>query len=503
MSHNGLFGGAFMAMKEDIAAHGENPFCLQGGLAAVLVAGFALGRTGAIYESTTLILDSFELLAATKLVKAGVFVALALLFFYGGKSEGRSKDRTGTLLVMTLVAFAVYGAIFLSGNLAGVTSFGFQILGLVMEGASEAIGIYLYATMMAQMNRGPELMLLGFAATNGISAVLSTLSPVPNAYLLLAFQVVGLLALAFTMRYLEPASGAMPMAAAGRLPGETESAGLFAFVAACLFVNAVAGFYISIPSVGGTPLSGAEKSIIGVLLFLGDLAVYAVFRLCPDLSLRLEFLFLPLALCLAGLLLMPLSGEAVGTRIGIVVVRVGRDLFEVCSWVWALNLVRRDPGRGRPLLCLVMAVSSFYFGALIAKGVEGAIATSELAFARVNVAVAAILALCVALIGAACQGKGTGNTKAGGQNCADDGMGARLADFDRHVIAMARELSLDERESAVLVDAIHGFSGEAIGARLGYSRDAVKFSLAKIYAKAGVSNKQELVEKIETWELRE
>ena len=264
MSHNGLFGGAFMAMKEDIAAHRENPFCLQGGLAAVLVAGFALGRTGAIYESTTLILDSFELLAATKLVKAGVFVALALLFFYGGKSEGRSKDRTGTLLVMTLVAFAVYGAIFLSGNLAGVTSFGFQILGLVMEGASEAIGIYLYAAMMAQMNPGPELMLLGFAATNGISAVLSTLLPVPNAYLLLAFQIVGLLALAFTMRYLEPASGAMPMAAVGRLPGETESAGLFAFVAACLFVNAVAGFYISIPSVGGTPLSGAEKSIIGV-----------------------------------------------------------------------------------------------------------------------------------------------------------------------------------------------------------------------------------------------
>lgn len=68
---------------------------------------------------------------------------------------------------------------------------------------------------------------------------------------------------------------------------------------------------------------------------------------------------------------------------------------------------------------------------------------------------------------------------------------------------MARELSLDERESSVLVDTIHGFSGEAIGGRLGYSRDAVKFSLAKIYAKAGVSNKQELVEKIETWEPRE
>ena len=50
------------------------------------------------------------------------------------------------------------------------------------------------------------------------------------------------------------------------------------------------------------------------------------------------------------------------------------------------------------MLCLVMAVSSFYFGALMAKGLEGIIAASELAFARVNVAVAAILALCVALI---------------------------------------------------------------------------------------------------------
>ena len=492
-----------MALKEGIVAHRKNPLCLQGKLAAVLVAGFALGRTGAIYESTTLILDSFELLAATKLVKAGIFIALALLFFYDDRNGERNKDRTGTLLAMALVAFAVYGVIFLSGNLVGVTSFGFQILGLVMAGASEAIGIYLYAAMMARLNRGPELMLLGFAATNAINVVLSTLSPAPNAYLLLVFQVVGLLAIAFTMRHLEPVSGDMPMVAAGRLPGETGTVRLLAFVGACLFVNAVAGFYVSIPSVGGTSLSAAEKSIAGVLLFLGDLAVYAVFRLCPGLSLRLEFLFLPLALCLVGLLLMPLSGEVVGTRIGIVVVRVGRDLFEVCSWVWALNLVRRDPGRGRPLLCLVMAVSSFYFGALIAKGLEGVIAASELAFARVNVAVAAILALCVALVGAACQDKGAGNAGADGQNCAGDDMGARLADFDRRVVAMARELSLNERESAVLVDVIHGFSGEAIGARLGYSRDAVKFSLAKIYAKAGVSNKQELVEKIETWEPRE
>lgn len=491
-----------MALKEGAARREESPLRLQGKLAAVLVAGFALGRTGAIYESTTLILDSFELLAATKLVKAGVFAALALLFFYDGRNSEENKDRTGTLLTMALAAFAVYGVIFLSGNLVGVTSFGFQILGLVMAGTSEAISVYLYAAAMVRINRGPELMLLGFAATNATSVVLSTLSPAPNAYLLFAFQVVGLLALAFAMRHLEPASDAMPMAEAGHLPGKTGNAGLFAFVAACLLVNAVAGFYISIPSVGGSSLSGAEKSITGVLLFLGDLAVYAVFRLCPELSLRLEFLFLPLALCLAGLLLMPLSGEAVGTRIGIVVVRVGRDLFEVCSWVWALNLVKRDP-RGRPLLCLVMAVSSFYFGALMAKGLEGVIAASELAFARVNVAVAAILALCVALIGTACHGGNVESAKADGQDRADDDMEARLADFDRRVVAMARELSLDERESSVLVDTIHGFSGEAIGGRLGYSRDAVKFSLAKIYAKAGVSNKQELVEKIEAWEPRE
>ena len=491
-----------MALKEGAARREESPLRLQGKLAAVLVAGFALGRTGAIYESTTLILDSFELLAATKLVKAGVFAALALLFFYDGRNSEQNKDRTGTLLAMALAAFAVYGVIFLSGNLVGVTSFGFQILGLVMAGTSEAISVYLYAAAMVRINRGPELMLLGFAATNATSVVLSTLSPAPNACLLLAFQVVGLLALAFAMRHLEPVSDAMPMAEAGRLPGKTGSTGLFAFVAACLLVNAVAGFYISIPSVGGSSLSGAEKSITGVLLFLGDLAVYAVFRLCPELSLRLEFLFLPLALCLAGLLLMPLSGEAVGTRIGIVVVRVGRDLFEVCSWVWALNLVKRDP-RGRPLLCLVMAVSSFYFGALMAKGLEGVIAASELAFARVNVAVAAILALCVALIGTACHGGNVESAKADGQDRADDDMEARLADFDRRVVAMARELSLDERESSVLVDTIHGFSGEAIGGRLGYSRDAVKFSLAKIYAKAGVSNKQELVEKIEAWEPRE
>ena len=503
-----------MPLRQDALTHKGSPLCSRGVLTAILIAGFALARTGAIYESTTLIFDSFALLAATKLVKAAVFVALALLFFWDVKSGECHEDRTRKLFPLAVVTLVVYCAVFFSGDIAGVTSFGFQILGLVMAGVSEALTVYLYAALMIRMPRGPELMLLGFAGTNAMGAILSTLSATSNAYLLLAFRVAGILVPAFALYCLKPSAADEPASVTARTVGNHPTGGtlsgrLATFVLACLFVNAVAGFYISIPSVGGVLLGGAEKSIIGILLLLADLAVYAAFFLYPGLSQRLECLYIPLALCLAGLLLMPLSSDAVGTRIGIATVRVGRDLFEVYSWVWTMHLVRRNPSVGRPLLCLVLAVSSFYFGAPFAKLLEESIAASELVFTRANVAIAIILALCVALIGIACRSKD--GERAGGPEksaaavtnlSADDEVTAKLTDFDRRVVAMVHDLALDERETAVLIDTVHGFSGEAIGTRLGYSRDAVKFSLAKIYAKAGVSNKQELVEAIESWEPR-
>lgn len=332
-----------MLMRNSALAHDGSTARSRGALAAMLVAGFSLARTGAIYESTTLIFDSFALLAATKLVKATVFAALALLFFWDGRSGEpgvRREDRTVSLLSLAVATLVVYCVVFFSGSIAGVTSFGFQILGLVMAGVSEALTIYLYAALMVRTTRGPELMLLGFAGTNAMGALLSTLSATSNAYLLLAFRVVGLLIPAFAARRLKAPSADDPSAGTvrpvdgigsigyignvgnvgniGDRPVETALGGrLAAFVLACLFVNAVAGFYVSIPSVGGVSLGGAEKSVIGILLMLADLAVYAAFSLYPGLSHRLECLYAPLALYLAGLLLMPLSSDAVGTRVGI------------------------------------------------------------------------------------------------------------------------------------------------------------------------------------------
>lgn len=460
-----------------------------------------------------------------------MFAALALFFHLdaigGTEPQVSRQGRPGRILLdVAWATFIVYCAVVLSSDLMGMTSFGFQLLGLVFAGVSEALGIYLYAVAMVSLPMGPLLMLLGFASTNAVNALLATVTETASTYLLIAFRAVSLFVAAIAMARLsegrcitqEGRPGESPasdtMAERLPMPGRGQRAAL---VVACLLVNAVSGFYVSIPSAGGTALDGAEKSIMGTLLFLVDVAAFGVFVLRPGLSQRPACLYAPLALCLLGLLFMPLYAQPAGTLVGIVMVRVGRDLFEVLSWVYAMYILMNHPAKGRPLLCLVLAVSSFYFGAPFAKLLEGPIAASELFFSEVNVAVSLVLATCLPLVGSL-RRTGDDPTRPLGyvgysfekqergtltsRHHANDDLVGQLAGYDARIADFIGALKLDERETSVLVDTLHGFTGEAVGERLGYSRDAVKSTLARIYAKAGVSSKQELAEAIESWELQ-
>lgn len=73
----------------------------------------------------------------------------------------------------------------------------------------------------------------------------------------------------------------------------------------------------------------------------------------------------------------------------------------------------------------------------------------------------------------------------------------RLERFGRQVLAFIGRYDLSEREAGVLVEIVCGHSIESAGRRLGLSRDAAKFACLKLYAKAGVSGKQELIRAIE------
>lgn len=69
--------------------------------------------------------------------------------------------------------------------------------------------------------------------------------------------------------------------------------------------------------------------------------------------------------------------------------------------------------------------------------------------------------------------------------------------FARNLEAFCRRYDITPREREVLVEAMHGYSMENIGRKLFVSRETVKTHLRRVYSKAGVSGKQELISRIE------
>lgn len=64
--------------------------------------------------------------------------------------------------------------------------------------------------------------------------------------------------------------------------------------------------------------------------------------------------------------------------------------------------------------------------------------------------------------------------------------------------AFCERLQLSQRECEVLVETLHGHNRASVAEKLGLSPDTVKHYLSRIYLKAGVSSKQELVSLVES-----
>ncbi len=72
-------------------------------------------------------------------------------------------------------------------------------------------------------------------------------------------------------------------------------------------------------------------------------------------------------------------------------------------------------------------------------------------------------------------------------------------EFISKLDAFCKTYGFSAREKDVLVETIHGYSMENIGKKLFISRETVKTHLRRMYAKAGVSSKQELVSLIDNF----
>ena len=231
------------------------------------------------------------------------------------------------------------------------------------------------------------------------------------------------------------------------------------------------------------------------VLVLSETLLAALLVWQPNLVRHSLFLVPSLGWCLLALLLLPLDWPSAAVNLGIVAVYTGRNVFELCSWACALAFVRARGREGLPALGLVLAVSTLYVGTALALPLRDAIASSREAFLYAGIVAAVVLAACLCILFSSHRPQGSASLK---EPLPSGSEAARtLAQFDARLLALIDTLQLSERETAILVDAVHGYSADAIGERLGYSRDAVKFSMTKIYARAGVAGRQELLRSLE------
>lgn len=452
-----------------------------------------LSRVGAIFNTTTAIYESFGVLVAVKLVKAAVLVILAATC---ARSE-RGPSLSGLMrLSWVTLAFYIGGA---SVETAlGSASLTLEFIYLVSSGVNEGIVLFLYVAFMTIAPRCAVSVTLGFIATSAVNAVMPVTTGALNLLIMGTMRALGLvLAAAVSGRLGLPGSTCV-WERGTEIAGKRATFSAAALVCAATMVNAISGFYATLPEAAGRALASADIGVMHVLFVLFETLLLVLVAIRPDCSGNPVTLVPAMVVVTVGLLLLPVYFEQAETNVGIMVARCGRDLFEIVSWFYAASLARRFGKRGWTTLLLVLAVSTYYVGAPFARLFAQPVASSEGAFMYTGIACASLVAAstaCVFLIE-------RGAVRPPAPSASDVGESPWLVDlqeFDARLLAFIEDTGISDREAAMLIDTVHGYSGEAIGRRHGYSRDAVKFSMAKVYARAGVSSRQDLLHVIESW----
>lgn len=467
---------------------GRNRFealCLHPQALLLLAAlGLLVSRIGSTYNSPILLYESAPLLIAVKLVKA---VTLVLLGLWCSRVDFRGMRPLAGLAVLTLLVCVIgeVPAAFGAGNA------GLYILTQVSSGVNEALVLFLYVVLAARASCGAAILCGVTALASAFALVVAAGPLVIPAWACLLLRCCGLVVLILPAMNLSlPESG---QTLEGDLAHSRFS--IAAFVLVCFAVNVIGGFFISLPNIGGFYIDNADWGVTQAVLVLSESMLAALLVWRPNLARHPLFLVPSLGWCLFALLLLPLDWPSAAVNLGIVAVYTGRNVFELCSWACALAFARARGREGLLVLGLVLAVSTLYVGTALALPLREAIASSRELFLYVGIVAAVVLAACLCVPFSLRPPRGNASSK---EPSSPDSEAARaLAQFDARLLALIDTLGLSERETAILVDAVHGYSADAIGERLGYSRDAVKFSMTKIYARAGVTGRQELLRSLE------
>ena len=304
-------------------------------------------------------------------------------------------------------------------------------------------------------------------------------------------------------------SGASPL----RDPDFAAFAAFMAFALVAMLVQGVFAVATGLGGVGGNAFFGLSTGIVMVVVRCAVLLYCAV---CVD-----RMAYAPTTAAVTTLMVVALSltslfrGENLGLA-GDLLRETAYYILQVVPLVMAMKVARTRPADRVALIAVALVVSAsnhvtrFLCFLLVGGSTAlGAWEVGALSFASIAVTAAfsmtamyfekprtASYASSYASSGAS-YGAASGATP-------DAAWGPVLTaeiDFSRRFGAVCEQGGLTERERDVVLQAVHGYTIDNIADRLCLSRETVKTTLSKAYARAGVNGKQAFLARMDELEL--
>lgn len=449
----------------------------------LLVVAFTLFSAGSWIARRSALLDG-DFIFMARIVQSFTCIAIAMVF-------RRNRPPIRAFVIFSCLLFCVWATLYI---VAFVLSFGatttpsLAALCVLFEGIMSALVLLFFADSFSRFTE--KEMAVGIAASFLLVELLFDASLyIPDTIIVamrLAMQALGMISLLCLLKQ----NGWQKISFEQQKQKKTfQKSDTVFFIIEVFLLSAIFGFVRQLFSPAGTS-EGLHDMTNGILQ-MGVEFLMVFFYASRGLKDSVLVAVASAALFSLGLTVLPLFYE-VGSPFYGTVIKCAWGIFQPLIWILTVKLMQDNPNRS--FLFSGLLIGLLHLGVVLGLVVSNSL-VDGIADARIiaEVSLAFLLFLTLAAIAFFTY-----------ERLSRDRNSQLLKEpehesstFEKKLLAFKHSRRLTEREFEILLDATHGFSMRSIAQRKHIAEDTVHTHLRNVYAKAGVSNKQNLVELID------
>ena len=470
---------------------------------AMFVLGVALFTSAKWLMLDSAAAGSLTATYSSRFVEIAVCVVVAILFYNRKPSLRAFFAIVIPFLVLYALAFSLAPAFRELGTAEEFTS-----AASVLYGVASALFMLLYYYMFSRMplKQGAVLLALSQFLANLFMFVFRFIDPNALVAVRLLFLLTGpvLVLLCLVKVSGEDAPGREERESAPDVFPTRRFDWILLFASAALF-SSVFGLVSQVSSETGTGLGLYDSGTTLILLVFE--ALILVFLAFSGDTFTFPLAFLAVAVLFAtGLVLYPNSWSG-GRALAGALIRTGFDFASVLLWILLLRKAHFNPERAFFWFGLYRTVVTVYPGRLLglllvkADLPQTALVGEVSQFCLWAICIFGILVFFFTsqasanLFRSPADASGTATAPSVAEEASETA--TAIDAFARKVESFCERMQLSDREREVLVETLRGQSRAAVGRKLYLSPDTVKNYLHRIYSKAQVGSRQELIELID------